>query len=175
MKKIKDVSKLYKTGLQKDIKLAFDFFEKLCWNSNDIIKYIIHFHRTETTDSRIKAIDNRKFSIGPLHFIYNVIEDWEAPDITTYYFLELSISLKDINDEIVKSAIIKEIQSETTEDPFWGMSEDDYLSFTEKMFECTNKIFENIDTSKTENLYDYLYHYFYDYIDKINNKEIILY
>lgn len=135
-------------------------------------KFHIKNHTKETTDSRIKTINSRKFNIGSLKFGFNLIEDWEAPDDTTYYYLELILSMQNINDEVIKSAEIKNIQSEQIFDTFWGMGKDDFLSFTEKMDEYTNNIFKNIDSSKTKNLYNYIHNYYSDFIDKINKKEI---
>ncbi len=169
-----EISSLWSTEQQKNITLAFDMFEKQEWTLQEIIEYILKKHKIETTDSRIKAIDSRKFSIGSLQFHFNLIEDWEAPDDTTYYSLELTLSLLDINDKTIKATKIKNIQTKETFDPFWGMESDDKLSFTEKMEEYTAKILKNIDQSKTKNLYDYIYNYYSNFIDKINNKEISL-
>ena len=175
LKIIKKINDLYKTSNQKEIKLAFDFFEKTDWTLREIINFVLKNHKTQTFDNRIKTTNTRKFHLGSVYFDFTVIEDWEALDDSTDYRLELYLSLINNDNEIIKSASIKNIQTESIFEPFWGTDEDDVLSFTAKMDECLDKVFENIDISKTKNLYSYIFNFFSEFIDKLNNKEVILY
>ncbi len=174
MLNINKVNKLYKSDNQKDLKNAFDLFEKENWTLKQIIDYVLENHIEETYDKDLfDMVDGRTFSIGPLCFKFVVHDDWEPLDIETDKKLVLYITLKDIDGNEIISSTIKNIQTETLSIVF--IDKEDIPSFAEKMDECLWKVFENVDLTKTKNLYQYISSYYVDYLDKINIGEIELY
>jgi len=172
---INKINKLYKSGDQSDLKLAFDLFEEEKWTLKQIVHFVLENHVKETYDKDLfHMIDGRAFSIGPLYFKYVVHDDWEPLDIETDKKLVLYITLKDIYGVEIVSSCIEHIQTETLSIVF-ALDQEDIPSFTEKMDECTWKVFEASNLQETENLYDNLNSVYLNYIDKIEKKEIELY
>lgn len=172
---INKINKLYESGNQSDLKLAFDLFEKEKWTLKQIIDFVLENHIKETYDKDLfYMVDERVFSIGSLYFKYVVHDDWEPLDIETDKKLVLYITIKDIDGNEIISSCIKHIQTETLSIVF-ALDKEDIPSFTEKMDECTWKVFEETNLQETENLYDDLNSVYLNYIDKIEKKEIELY
>jgi len=175
MLKIDKINKLYESRNQSDFKLAFDLFEEEKWTLKQIVHFILENHVKETSDKDLfNMIDGRTFSVGPLYFKFVVHDDWEPLDIETDKKLELYITLKDINGNGIVSSSIKNIQTETLSIVF-ALDKKDIPSFTEKMDECTWKVFEASNLQETDNLYNNLNSVYLNYIDKIEKKEIELY
>lgn len=171
---LRRINKLYKSGKQKDLKKAFNFFEQEKWTLKQIIEFVIENYKTETSIADLQnMIDRRAFQLGPLHFKFVVFDDWEPLDVDTTYKLELHLGILDLKDEEIMFCVIEHIQSEDMSVVFLP-NKKDTPSFTEKMDECTWKVFAGLDLQENENLYAYLNSYFIDFIDKIDKKEIVL-
>ena len=171
---IKKINKLYRSGTQTNLKIAFDLFEKEEWTLKQIIEFVVLNYKKETYDESLyDMLDSRTFSIGPLCFEFEVLDDWEPLDVETFKKLVLYITIKDINDNKIISSNISNIQTETLSIVF--VDKEDIPSFTEKMDECMWKVFENAELSKIKNVFQYINSYYGDYLHAVNIGEIELY
>lgn len=171
---LETVNKLYQSESQKNIKIAFDLFEKEEWTLQKIITFVIQNHKKEKQHN-LGIIKSRSFYIGPVHFYFDVADDWEALDTHSNYTLSLTISLLDLNKNIIVTSTLNNLLTKEF-DSYFGPNDDneDLLSFFITMEEYTWKVLEHFDCTKTKNLYDELSSFYLDFLTLVNNGDIIV-
>ena len=169
-----EISRLYETHEQANIKKAFELIDKQEWSLKETIDYVFKNHIIENElllgmRVKINLIDCKFFYIGPLHFYFTakkISEEQFGTLTTSKLSLWLFLSVDDIYGGSIKKVTFKDIQIIKLSDINFEKKEE-MRPFDKKIDEYINKILSGVDRTKTRDLYSYITSYYSDFIDKV--------